>query len=152
VWNEHCSGRITVDMTSKTDEVEGTREQEFLNDAFSGQMELIENACDTPISTKKFYEDMKTSGNDFGPTFAALSDIKVGQCKGFTKLTIPDVAACMPSSFLEPHVIHPTTLDALNQLIAGLFKIHCSNSPLMPVSLLLAANFLLQASRELFIP
>lgn len=154
VWHEHCSGRITVDMTSKTDDVEGTREEDFLKDALSGQMKLIRDACDTPIDAQKFYDDMKTSGNNFGPTFAALSEIHVGDCKGFTKLNIPDVAACMPASFLEPHIIHPTTLDALNQLIAGLFKIHCSNSPLMPVhmgEIAVSTNMTTQAGQELLI-
>lgn len=153
-WHEHCSGRITVDMTSKTDEVEGTREQEFINDASLGQLELIRDACDTLIDTQKFYNDLKITGNNFGPAFAVLDDINVGECKGFTKLTIPNIAAIMPGSFLEPHVIHPTTLDALNQLIAGLFKIHCSNSPLMPVymgELTIAANMTTQAGEELLV-
>ena len=154
VWHEHCSGRISVEMAAKTDEVEGTREAEFLCDALSGQLDLIREACNTSIDAAKFYEDMKTSGNDFGPTFAVLRDIKVGHCKGFTTLAIPDIPACMPKSYMEPHVIHPTTLDALNQLIAGLFKIHCSNSPLMPVhmgEITVAADMMTKAGQELLV-
>jgi acyl transferase domain-containing protein/NADPH:quinone reductase-like Zn-dependent oxidoreductase len=154
VWHEHCSGRISVEMIARIDDVEGRREEEFLNDALSGQMESIRDACNNSIDSQKFYEDMKTSGNNFGPMFTVLKEINVGACKGYTKLAIPDVASCMPKLFMEPHVIHPTTLDALNQLIAGLFKIYCSNSPLMPVytsEITVAANMTTRAGQELLV-
>jgi 2-polyprenyl-3-methyl-5-hydroxy-6-metoxy-1,4-benzoquinol methylase len=62
-----------------------------------------------------------------------MSNIKIGDSRAFSKVLIPDVATTMPGSYMQPHIIHPTTLDALNQLAAVIFKEQCSNAPVMPV-------------------
>lgn len=132
-WNEHCSGIITVDMSSKVDEVEGTREEEFLVSSHKRKFEEIQQACqfDATINPEKFYSDLRESGNDFGSTFTCMTEMQLGRHQGWAKVEVPDVPACMPRQFLQPHVIHPSLLDSLNHLAVVLFKKECSNAPLM---------------------
>ncbi|KAJ5368689.1 Highly reducing polyketide synthase sdnO [Penicillium cataractarum] len=132
-WNEHCSGLITVDMSSKVDEVEGTREEEFLVSSHKRKFEDIQQAChfDATINPEKFYSDLRESGNDFGSTFTCMTEMQLGHHQGWAKVEVPDVPACMPRQFLQPHVIHPSLLDSLNHLAVVLFKKECSNAPLM---------------------
>lgn len=132
-WNEHCSGLITVDMSSKVDEVEGTREEEFSTASFKRKFENIQQAChfDATINPQKFYNDLRESGNDFGSTFTCMTEMQLGRHQGWAKVEVPDVPACMPRQFLQPHVIHPSLLDSLNHLAVVLFKKECSNAPLM---------------------
>lgn len=132
-WNEHCSGLITVDMDSKVDEVEGTREEDFLVSSYKRKFDEIQESChfDPTINPEKFYEDLRESGNDFGSTFTCMTEMQLGRHQGWAKVAVPDVPACMPRQFLQPHVIHPSLLDSLNHLAVVLFKKECSNAPLM---------------------
>jgi acyl transferase domain-containing protein len=132
-WNEHCSGLITVDMDSKVDEVEGTREEEFLVSSYKRKFEDIQQSChfDATINPQKFYSDLRESGNDFGSTFTCMTEMQLGRHQGWAKVEVPDVPASMPRQFLQPHVIHPSLLDSLNHLAVVLFKKECSNAPLM---------------------
>ena len=51
------------------------------------------------------------------------------------KIIIPDIAASMPHGFMQPHIIHPATLDALLQMTVPLFLRHRSAGCVMPVSI-----------------
>ncbi|KAJ5833041.1 Highly reducing polyketide synthase sdnO [Penicillium riverlandense] len=130
-WHEHCSGLVSVEMASKVDEVEGTREEEFLASSYRETFDAIRQASNTELDPKKFYDDLKETGNNFGPTFSAITEIQLGKREGCAKVAVPDIPACMPRQFLQPHVIHPATLDAINQLSVVLFKKECINAPLM---------------------
>ncbi|RDW64263.1 hypothetical protein BP5796_10765 [Coleophoma crateriformis] len=132
-WSEHCSGRITVEMASKLDEVEGNREEDYKTTEDLKRLQTLAASSTTNVKPQQFYDELKQSGNDFGPAFAAMTEIKYGNQQSISRLDIPNIASVMPFAFMQPHIIHPTTLDAINQLVAALFKRHCSNSPLMPV-------------------
>ncbi|KAJ5896473.1 Highly reducing polyketide synthase sdnO [Penicillium subrubescens] len=155
-WNEHCSGQITVDMDSKVDEVEGTREEEFLVSSYKQKFEDIQQAChfDATINPQKFYNDLRESGNDFGSTFTCMTEMQLGRHQGWAKVEVPDVPACMPRQFLQPHVIHPSLLDSLNHLAVVLFKKECSNAPLMATffgDIIIAADITSTPADELIV-
>jgi acyl transferase domain-containing protein len=155
-WNEHCSGQITVDMDSKVDEVEGTREEEFLVSSYKQKFENIQQVCqfDATINPQKFYSDLRESGNDFGSTFTCMTEMQLGRHQGWAKVEVPDVPACMPRQFLQPHVIHPSLLDSLNHLAVVLFKKECSNAPLMATffgDIIIAADITSTPADELIV-
>jgi len=133
-WSEHCVGLVTAEMaTLVLDEVDGTREDDM---AFSSLMENVKKIraeSRNLVTSDEFYSNLRDTGNNFGPSFSALTDVRTGNNCGVSTVVIPDVQSYMPESFMRPHIIHPTTLDALNQLAASIFKQQCSNSPLMPV-------------------
>ncbi|KAF7713846.1 Polyketide synthase [Penicillium ucsense] len=132
-WNEHCSGQIAVEMDSKIDEVEGSREQEYLDSSFERKFQEIREAShfDENVTPENFYKTLRESGNDFGSTFTCMTEMQLGNHQGWAKVAVPDVISCMPRQFMQPHVIHPSLFDALNHLAVVLFKKECSNAPLM---------------------
>lgn len=132
-WTENCSGLISVEMTGAADEVDGNREENLRKETLFKDLEDIKTSSRIEFDASEVYDSLKNSGNVFGPTFRAMTSIKIGDSQAFSTVVIPDVVSIMPASYMQPHVIHPTTFDALNQLAAVLFKEQCSNSPVMPV-------------------
>lgn len=137
-WNENCKGQIRAEYASRPDEVEGTREEEMSRHERLSLLEHIKASSTEEIEVAKFYKDILAGGNYYGPTFAPFTSIHVGS-KG-TKfghgcIEIPNVRKYMPAEFLQPHVIHPSTLDAISHIGVHLFKRECTNSPLMLVYL-----------------
>jgi acyl transferase domain-containing protein/phospholipid N-methyltransferase len=133
-WNEHCSGLCAVDMVSKPDDVEGTREADLEEAANLAFLQEITTSCAKEYVPENFYEDMKNSGNSYGPNFAILDKVFYGDFMGFTKMKLPDIRASMPYGSMQPHTMHPTTLDAITHFGGVLFKMFITNSPAVPVS------------------
>ena len=154
-WSEHATGLIAAEMTATgEDEVEGTREDDLTHSSSVEKWESFSEGCTNNLDPENFYSMLRATGNDFGPSFCALASINTDGPRGCARLVIPDVKSYMPKSFMQPHLIHPTTLDALNQLAALLFKKECSNAPIMPFvmgEITIAANIKKQAGDELFL-
>ncbi|KAI9729803.1 MAG: hypothetical protein M1818_008380 [Claussenomyces sp. TS43310] len=132
-WIEHCTGAVKVEYSSSTDEVEGDREQRFSQNAKVDLLQRLSLSCTQKLDPRDIYDDLKTNGNVFGETFTVLKEARIGEGEGLATLEIPDIAASMPFGFMQPHVIHPVTLDAFNHLALPLFKRNCSSGPVMPV-------------------
>lgn len=133
-WSEHCSGLIRTYLTSNSselDEVEGTSESKLSDAEALEHYESIVTKAHESVDPHAFYSKLRDSGNDYGPTFSSVSEIKTGTLGGYSKHIIPDLAQYMPSSFLQPHVIHPATLDTFSHVGAMLYKRECKSSPIM---------------------
>ena len=50
-------------------------------------------------------------------------------------VTIPDIAKCMPSGYMQPHLIHPATLDAFLHASMPMFSRCCRAGSVMPLSI-----------------
>jgi NADPH:quinone reductase-like Zn-dependent oxidoreductase/NAD(P)-dependent dehydrogenase (short-subunit alcohol dehydrogenase family)/SAM-dependent methyltransferase len=135
VWSEHCSGTILVEMASKIDEVEGSREEDLAIAAHIQEFQSMKQACNTELNLQELYDNLKANGNVYGPSFALINEAHIANCQGIAKVIIPDIAACMPLGFMQPHIIHPATLDAINQIAIPLYKRHCNSGPVMPISM-----------------
>jgi acyl transferase domain-containing protein/predicted O-methyltransferase YrrM len=134
-WNEHCSGLCAVDMVSKANEVEGTREADLEEAANLAFLQKIKTSCTKEYDPENFYEDMKNSGNSYGPNFAILHKVFYGDFVGFTKMKLPDIRDSMPYGSMQQHTMHPTTLDAITHFGGVLFKMFVTNSPAVPVKI-----------------
>jgi malonyl CoA-acyl carrier protein transacylase/2-polyprenyl-3-methyl-5-hydroxy-6-metoxy-1,4-benzoquinol methylase len=137
-WIENFSGSATVDMasTSTADDAEGVGDEgtSILNDSIK-KLESIKSLAQEAVDPAFLYSALREAGNDFGPSFTPITEASVGSCVGFAKLVVPDMRLYMPKSFLQPHTIHPATLDTVNHLVALLFHRECSKSPIMPTSI-----------------
>lgn len=89
------------------------REQTYAMRAAQGRLTALENTLYQKLDPETFYGQLDLSGNYWGPSFAAITDFTLGDSDAIGKITIPDVQQSMPGNFMQPHVIHPTTLDAL---------------------------------------
>ena len=66
-------------------------------------------SCHASQESTEFYEGLDQLGLTYGPAFARVSNLRSGNAKSCSTLSIPDVGLELAS---RPHVIHPTTLDA----------------------------------------
>ncbi|OCL04357.1 hypothetical protein AOQ84DRAFT_416453 [Glonium stellatum] len=119
---EHCRGAITVEFVSVVDEVEATRERDLWNAAQKAQLEKIRASCYENIDCTALYSDLKSRGNFYGPNFASVRKLSLGGGSAVSTVQVPNIAKDMPAHFIQPHVIHPATLDALMHAPIPLFN------------------------------
>lgn len=132
-WSEHSTGLIRVETVSSFP----TAAASFPGSCSAQKiLSSFQAKATEAVSATEFYDLMSRSGNVFGPSFRGITDMAVSEAGsvpvGCATITIQDLAEHMPKQYMQPHVIHPATLDAINQLSALLFKRRCVNAPIMP--------------------
>ena len=118
---EHCRGSISLEFISIIDDVEATRENDLTTEIQKTQLRKIQTTSSERIDCKSWYEELRSKGNTYGPNFAAVKELSMGRYGSFGAVVIPNVVECMPAKFIQPHVIHPTTLDAFMHSSLSLF-------------------------------
>ncbi|KAH6652982.1 putative polyketide synthase [Truncatella angustata] len=131
-WAQHCCGLISAEMELDAQQLEVDNEQLAADGVLIRKLEEAQTFT-THLSVDEVYDDLTSTGNVYGPTFRGLEEVKIQDCQAFAKSRIQDVSKSMPSSYMQPHLIHPTTLDFLEHVTVILFKRQCANSPVMPV-------------------
>jgi acyl transferase domain-containing protein len=132
--SEHCHGRIMVEIdapsileaSSGYDDITAARE-------FESRIHTFEKTQLTYINPKQMYKDFEARGHLWGPTFALIKKLHATNNQATGTVMIEDVAKSMPGSFAQPHVVHPTTLDALIHSSLFLFGRTCSRNLMFPV-------------------
>lgn len=118
IWTETCRGTIQVVFEESETQVDGGREASASLHNYRRVFEDGMRKCSKSMDRKKIYEDMLSTGLSYGTSFQAIQNVSYddsGIAFGYvnTLETIaPEVAAASQS-----HLIHPTTLDGLFQLI-----------------------------------
>ena len=133
VWSENCKGSIMVEFSSDGFEslCEGSQTALALRERERG----LKGQSQYGFSSSDFYQKLRSNGNDYGPSFALLGDLRVNDLHVSGTLRVPDIAACMPANFMQPHVIHPATLDAIFHINLPLFLENCSPGSVMPLAI-----------------
>jgi acyl transferase domain-containing protein len=73
--------------------------------------------CRNPLDITSFYEKLWAMGLQYGPTFANVIDARNGDgSQSWGLVEIADIAADIPPGSDRPHIIHPSTLDAIFHL------------------------------------
>lgn len=136
VWNEYCGGLVVVHRVgplaighiSHPESKTGHGRESVLN-AFEADQK-------TKLNPQDLYRDMKSNGNYYGPCFAAIKEAHMYEkSRLFTRVDIPEVAQLMPAQHLKPHIIHPTTLDALIQSTLPLYTANNGPGSVMPTAI-----------------
>ena len=135
VWSENCKGSITVEFDSASDGFESLDDGKQTSPTMRERASCLKDKSSHRYSSSDFYQGLRSNGNDYGPNFAILEDLSVDNLLAFGTVKVPDIAACMPAGFMQPHVIHPATLDALFHINLPLFLQHCSPGSVMPLSI-----------------
>lgn len=135
-WSEHCSGEVTVEYDmGEPDEVEGTRERELRQEEAKQFLTSSQQSCDTEMTKSEFYDFTRLTGNEFSGAFTPIVWARHGKNRGVFEICTPDIAPLMPYRSFRHHVIHPTTLDATQQISAVLFKKFVSNAACVPTNI-----------------
>lgn len=123
-WHENCTGLIDGTLG----EGSGTAEpRKITRGSASGN--------ETTLTASDFYDSLAAVGTVYGPTFAAVQtlsfDAEGNQASGTVK--VPYTASLMPGQHQAPHLIHPTTLDALQHVSLPLIERTLGPGLIMPV-------------------
>jgi len=62
-----------------------------------------------------------------------VTGAQIGPTVGVASVLVPDIAAIMPSKYMQPHLLHPASFDATAHLGLPLYKRNSGTGPVMPV-------------------
>ncbi|GJC77354.1 asperfuranone polyketide synthase afoG [Colletotrichum liriopes] len=106
-WREHCHGFVQAEY-----EVE-----DCLALTGSGGGLTSDNVSYmTELSVDRLYRNLSDSGLDFGPTFQTLSNVRLGKDLNMVATVRSPgerIQKVMPHQYIQPHLVHPATLDAI---------------------------------------
>ena len=137
VTNEHCRGHIMVEAGSAPASMDLVHQHEVgaVNVLHELQPTGIEKTPFTTIDPKRMYDDWQAHGHHWGPTFSLIKEIDIKDVKAAGRLMIGQTAKSMPGFLMQPHVIHPTTLDALIHSSLIVYGRTCCRSMMFPVGI-----------------
>ncbi|KLU88199.1 hypothetical protein MAPG_07186, partial [Magnaporthiopsis poae ATCC 64411] len=114
-WREHCHGLVRTEYSQDGEPAVPT--------SADGQavLEEAQQHCTSKVHAAKLYRAFGDIGLGFGPTFQTLKHVRVSGGNRVlvqTDSLVSQIRRAAPLQYLQPHMIHPTTLDAVVQ--AGL--------------------------------
>lgn len=121
-WTEHCTGYIAVDYEAPPGPIDNGREATEVAHARREELHEAEHKCVGSFDIHRAYDNMAIAGLKFGPLFRNGSDTSgTGNCGGaiMGKVTVPKIADAMPKQHLDPHLIHPATMDSMMHFALG---------------------------------
>ncbi|KAE9567271.1 Highly reducing polyketide synthase alt5 [Colletotrichum fructicola] len=117
-WVEHCRGLIQTEYEVPYTPVDNGLEDRLFAERCVETVRDAETSCTEEVQMKQLYEILQTVGFDFGPTFQNLSDVRIdAQRNSVATVTPPDIKSKMAYGHIQPHYIHPTTLDGVIQSV-----------------------------------
>ncbi|KAI0460550.1 polyketide synthase [Xylaria acuta] len=125
-WIEHCRGYVRPDYREEVSRTANRFQNSSQTTIPIGAIE--EHDSLRTISKKQVYSTFSNCGNVFGPQFQTLEEIRVSP-KSITRATVKNpiqsINASMPYRHLQPHIIHPASLDGIIQ--ANLVPLICNS-------------------------
>ena len=158
-WQHHCHGSIKVELQRPLDEVELDRQENQALAEARDRLARTEVVCSKELEMKTLYSNLQENGNHYGSNFSIVSKLRMEESTVTTHhmqqksaimsvmnpkssvssavavIEVPRIADCMPSSYMQPHVLHPATLDSLFHVNIPLFHERCDKGPVIPVSI-----------------
>jgi SAM-dependent methyltransferase len=116
-WDEHCRGYVEV----RTIEAE------------KGFSDLNGYTRDKMLASNQLYQQLSDNGNSYGPTFNGIEHMYLEGTRALATVTVPHVAEVMPANHMQPHTIHPTTLDIIMHTSLPLALQKFGSGSFMPV-------------------
>lgn len=115
-WVLNCSGLIHVHYESQANPLFAD-EEALQNEKHRLTYEKMADSCTKFTPARTFYEKMTNIGLKYGPSFSKLSEIYKGNYQGKCSMTIHDTKSLMPCQYEYDHLIHPSTLDNILQML-----------------------------------
>ena len=134
-WCEHCRGLIEVQLEPSPGNDDLFRLKQYAAHPEEETIGTGQEANCQKLSSQNLYSQFRANGNVYGPHFAAISNLKMGEYYTNSEVVIPDIQSIMPFGYIQPHVVHPTTLDALMHSSLPLYEKHHGQGSVVPVSI-----------------
>lgn len=131
-WTEHCTGFIAVEYVLGLDSPGASREAAAETELWKEELEDARKTCTQSTNFSQTYNNLQTSGLNFGPLFRNLdavktSGLKLGSMTGV--VMVPDIVQSMPKQYMHSHLIHPATMDSMiHMMIAAVLDFTGKNS------------------------
>ena len=117
-WNEACQGNIQIQYQGARSEVDGGREESERSQQIKKRYEEVVRACNQLVKTEHMYRHFKDIGLTYGPAFQALQNLAWnGREEAIGEIQTPQQSTPSFQSPIQPHIIHPVTVDAVAQLM-----------------------------------
>ncbi|KAI0015071.1 BcPKS1, polyketide synthase [Xylariomycetidae sp. FL0641] len=111
-WFQNCRGSIKL-VYKNGDDTSWEKESAF----YRGKLESFRQACRNPVPAKDMYANFVSNGITYGHAFQVLDNLAwdggslaIGDVRCFQWLAEDS------QHLIQPHVVHPVTLDATGQL------------------------------------
>ncbi|KAF4814699.1 Reducing polyketide synthase FUB1 [Colletotrichum siamense] len=118
-WREHCCGQVLVEYDEGATAVDGGLEEKAFKAHCEARIDQAQQNCKSQVTSDKIYGAWESVGLTFGPTFQTVESAVVDHDAGVTLARVKPTTALlktmMPHNYLQPHLIHPTTLDGALQ-------------------------------------
>lgn len=118
-WNENCRGIVALEYDEVITEVDAGKEAAALQSRHRQLFDRSSEKCNRSLSVKEMYEYLNDRGMEYGPAFQNLEQIScsddgevIAKVKAFKWIANSD-----NTNHPQRHIIHPTTLDAVAQLM-----------------------------------
>ncbi|KAH7012488.1 uncharacterized protein B0I36DRAFT_299658 [Microdochium trichocladiopsis] len=137
-WAEHVSTMVRAELQGVSEVEHSTFFGDEDSIAFQDALEALDRItalARTALDPEVMYAEHREAGNDWGPSFALVTEANIGKGVALAKLHNPDISQWMPHGYFQPHLVHPATLDASSHILATLFHKQVLNAPLMPVKI-----------------
>jgi hypothetical protein len=111
-WTRNCTGSIKASIkepSKKEVDVSSLEKEEALE-----QLRQITACSTTILDANQFYESLKLSSLQFGPSFRVIDSVATDQIDHLVT-DIKTYTSDAPTRWNETYTIHPTTLDGLMQ-------------------------------------
>ncbi|KAL8983680.1 MAG: hypothetical protein Q9205_002158 [Flavoplaca limonia] len=115
-WVLNCSGLIHVHYQAEQNPL-FTDEETVQNAKHKRVYQEMVDSCTKPTPARQFYEQMTNIGLKYGPSFTKLAEIHKGNYEGQCRMKIHDTKSMMPCGYEYDHLIHPSTLDNILQML-----------------------------------
>lgn len=135
---QNCAGLIRIENELEVDSaVDRETEKEY--ESIRSQLRESELTCQETELPDEFYNRLDRIGLVYGPTFRNLTDIQSSKGMSCCTIEVPDISFDIVSE--RPHIIHPTTLDAMfHTAFAALEKAETAMVPVIIEEVLISAT------------
>jgi acyl transferase domain-containing protein/ubiquinone/menaquinone biosynthesis C-methylase UbiE len=116
-WDEHCRGYVEVRII----------------EAEKGFTALNGYGHDKTLVSKQLYQQLSDNGNSYGPMFNGIEHMALEDTRALATVAVPYVAEVMPANHMQPHIIHPTTLDIIMHTSLPLALQKFGSGSIMPI-------------------
>ncbi|MCJ1283861.1 hypothetical protein MMC26_003192 [Xylographa opegraphella] len=119
-WSECCEGAVAVEYKRDDSELDSGNEAQFELEKYKGVYEDAAQTCRTALGSTEFYDDLENIGLCYGSTFQALQNIHhndLGEAIGVIDFREWKSKVPKSETHIQPHLIHPTALDGVLQLL-----------------------------------
>ena len=128
---EHCQGTIMVELERSAEEGSASLEEILTIRVHEKELVALQELGTSKLNADNFCNTLRESGTGCANIIEFHSP---DDFHAVAKIAIPKIADRMPYGYMQPHVIHPTVLDALFQVPASLYLRRDPVTYLVPAS------------------